>query len=231
MPIPILSGLSRWRRAVSHSLKVHRILSRDFGHFRSIRTGESADRDGRPVPWFTYPMIEFLDQIDLSQYSVFEYGSGNSTMYWAKHARQVVAVEDHRGWYERMKPLLPANVEYRFREGDAYPAAIGEDGDRRFDIVVIDGTRRLSCAKAALVHTKPSGCVIVDNSAWVPKTTAVVREAGFIQVDMNGFAPVAKYSSATSIFIGREAQFRPRHAVQPTRGIGGVPPTHDRRDT
>jgi len=231
MPIPILSGLARWRRAISHSIQSHLILSRDFGHFRSIRTGESADRDGNPIPWFTYPMVEFLEQLDFSQCSVFEYGSGNSTLYWAKHAREVVAVEDHRGWHDRMKPLLPANVEYRFREGDAYPAAIGENGDRRFDIVIIDGTRRLSCAKAALAHTKPTGMVIVDNSGWVPKTTQVFRDADMIQVDMSGFAPVGKYTGTTTVFFGREARFRPRHAVQPQRGVGSVPPTHERRDT
>lgn len=212
-------------------MQCHRILSRDFGHFRSIRTGESTDRFGNPVPWFTYPMIDFLEQLDFSGCSVFEYGSGNSTLYWSKRAKSVVAVEDHRGWFERMKPKLPSNVEYRFREGDAYPAAIGEDEGRRYDVIVIDGSRRLSCARAALAHAKTTGCVIVDNAGWVPKTTEVFRTADFIQVDMSGFAPITKYTGTTTIFFGREARFPPRHAVQPMRGIGSVPPTHERRDT
>ena len=33
------------------------------------------------MPWYTYPVIEYLQQFDFSKLTVFEYGSGNSSCY------------------------------------------------------------------------------------------------------------------------------------------------------
>jgi hypothetical protein len=44
---------------------------------------------------------------------VFEYGSGNSTLWWV---RRVVACEHDAGWARRLSPDLPANVELMVQE-------------------------------------------------------------------------------------------------------------------
>src|SRR5688572_10403591 len=54
----------------------------------------SSGCSGQPIPWYTYPAIEFIRQLDFSQSTVFEYGSGNSTMFWAASAARVISVEE-----------------------------------------------------------------------------------------------------------------------------------------
>jgi len=73
------------------SLKVARILCLDYGHLNSVSKKRSIDARGEPLPWYTYPAIEYIRQLDFSDKSIFEYGSGNSTVFWSRIAARVVA--------------------------------------------------------------------------------------------------------------------------------------------
>lgn len=56
---------------------------------------------GKPIPWMTYPAIEFFRRSELfgKKPRVFEFGSGSSTLFWAERAAHVYSVEDdERFW-------------------------------------------------------------------------------------------------------------------------------------
>lgn len=95
------------------------------------------------MPWYTYPAYEFIEQLDVSNCDVFEWGSGNSTKYWARRANHVVSVDDKVEWAEEMKGIR--NVRPLLASDGKYPKMI--TGQPLFDIVVIDGVQRLACAK------------------------------------------------------------------------------------
>lgn len=78
------------------------------GWFHSLR-GESVDADG-PVPYITYPAIAMLQRIVTGDMKIFEYGSGNSTLWWSKRVKQVVSVDHDVQWIEKLRPALAANV-------------------------------------------------------------------------------------------------------------------------
>ena len=44
------------------------------GWFRSVREMVSIGRDGEPLPWITYPAIEFIGSRISSEMKVFEFG-------------------------------------------------------------------------------------------------------------------------------------------------------------
>ena len=62
-----------------------------------LRSGKS-DLPER-IAWYTYPLLEFLENLDFSQDSVFEYGSGSSSVYWANKAKYVQSVEHDYYFY------------------------------------------------------------------------------------------------------------------------------------
>lgn len=62
------------------------------GWRRSFLEQEAVDNEG-PVPWFTYPALRFLKNIIRPNFKVLEFGSGNSSIWWSAHVRQVVSVE------------------------------------------------------------------------------------------------------------------------------------------
>ena len=48
----------------------------EFAIERSIDEKICLDKDGNPIPWYTYPAIEYLSQFDYSDKEIFEYGCG-----------------------------------------------------------------------------------------------------------------------------------------------------------
>ena len=50
--------------------------------------------------------------------NVFEYGSGNGTIWWASRSEFVRAVEHDASWYKKVLKLLPKNVELFYQELD-----------------------------------------------------------------------------------------------------------------
>ena len=93
-------------RSIFRLLKNAYILGFKFGHFKSVQRNSSIDQNGLPIPWYTYPAIEYIRQFDYSGKRIFEYGSGNSTLFWANLCFRLVSVEDNKRWYEKIKKKL-----------------------------------------------------------------------------------------------------------------------------
>jgi hypothetical protein len=207
-------------RSTYWSCKNYYILSHKFGQMKSMRKQLPVDHEGNPVPWFTYPAIEYIKQLDLSSVRVFEFGSGFSTLYWAKHCKQVVSVEDDQIWYNRLKPQLSPNVEYIFAANkEEYVNSITKQ-EGTFDLIVNDGIYRLDAAKAARPKLANDGFVILDNSDWCVKTSAYYRECDLIEVDMSGLGPVNTTAWTTSFYFTRNVKLKPAHERQPQYGRG-----------
>jgi hypothetical protein len=208
------------------SLKAAKVLWFSYGHLRSVRAGRPVDAEGRPIPWYTYPAIDFLRQLDLSERSVFEYGAGNSTLFWAARAARVVSVEDDERWSERLKCTVPANCTI-LQEADLHRyARVIDSYPEGFDIIVVDGPARggtrLRCARAALAHLKAGGMIILDNSDWLPDTARLLRQANLLQVDMSGFIPIGDHTQTTSFFFDRQSGFVVKGTRQPLPCVGAL---------
>jgi hypothetical protein len=220
------------------SVRVARSLWFEYAHLKTVATRSCVDAAEKPVPWYTYPAIEYLKQLDFAGRSVFEYGSGNSTLFWASAARRVVSVEDDEKWHAVVSQRLPGNCELTLEtDVTAYAAAI-ERYPEQFDVIVVDGAARgntrLNCSRFALRQLREGGMIILDNSDWLPESARVLREGGLIQVDFTGFAPISGQTQTTSFFLHRQFNFPPRGPRQPLPGPGAAdrvweypPPTQD----
>ena len=194
---------------------------RDYGWWRSFREGRCVDGAGQPIPWLTYPAIDFLSQLDYSEKAIFEYGSGSSTLFWSARAQRVVSVEHDAAWHEKVMRDLPANCELVLCSSDANAFAAQIDGRGEFDVIVIDGTgeSRPLCSRRALSHLKPGGMIVLDNSDLWPGSAAILRSGGLIQVDFTGFAPLQSHAHTTSVFFTRDYGFASRWPEQPRKSV------------
>jgi Methyltransferase domain len=227
---PLLRRFKKSRVMPAHLAKawrLFRILNFKYGYLRSVAIEMPVSVNGDPYPWYTYPALEYLRQLNFSTKTVFEYGSGQSTLFWAGRAATVVSVEHNQAWYEHVRAKLPANCTLLYeRDSDDYAAAI-QRFQQPFDVIVIDGLvkgrTRLKCARAAVQRLRPGGMIILDNSDWLPESSRHLRESGLIEIDMTGFAPGNDYTCTTSFYLHRDFAFQPADDRQPQPGIGAQP--------
>ena len=183
-----------------------RVIAHDYAHLSTIRKSECRDAAGNPLPWYTYPAIECLDKMNLFGKTVFEYGSGFSTLYWSKKAKSVTAVEHDKSWFEKISPQAPPNTTIHYvPEMDRYaqaPLQIPGSGGK-YDIIIVDGQERYKCAQAALQCLKDDGFIILDNADWFPNTVNLLSNAGLIRIDLIGLGPINVYTWNTMLFLKR----------------------------
>ena len=69
-------------------------------------------------PWMAFGAIDFLRKRITKNMTVFEYGSGGSTLFCSDLAAKVISIEHHEGWYRQMKKVFEekgiTNVDYQF---------------------------------------------------------------------------------------------------------------------
>jgi hypothetical protein len=196
------------------------ILSSKYGQYNTINNWDCADANGDKIPWYTYPSIEYLDNIDFTEKSVLEYGSGNSTIYWGNKAKHVISIENDKDWYLKVKVNLKANQTLLYKEDSCeYEKAIELTGNK-FDVIVIDGIRRVECTrviKQYLNINSPEGFIVIfDNSDWYKGAAKYLRnDLDLIEVDFHGFGPINAYTWTTSIFVSRNYNFKSINNIQP----------------
>lgn len=83
-----------------------------IGWQKSFLEGLSQDEQGSALPWMTYPFIEFITKTLQPNHRIFEFGSGSSTLFFAKKVEKVIALESDKKWHEIMRrKLSEANVK------------------------------------------------------------------------------------------------------------------------
>lgn len=210
-------------------LKFVELWQKDFAIERTIDEGVCLDKDNHPIPWYTYSAIEYLSQFDFHDKTVFEFGAGYSSAFWAERAKYVVSVEDNSVWFSKWrKDFQYSNWNILLRsEGKPYYSAILEN-DNNYDVIVIDGKCRAECTETAIKRLKKGGLIILDDSDRINTSREYVqavsnlKKANLLQVDFYGCCPMDNYTKATSIFLDRNFNFACLRDVQPCNGIGNL---------
>ena len=178
---------------------------KNIGWQKSVLSKSSIDKNGSPIPWYTYPILDFLESRLINNITVFEFGSGNSSFWWAKHTSKVISCEHNPIWIEKIKPL-PDNVEIFYKNLDTDYTDFIQEYENFFDIIIIDGRKRNECIKNCLNSLKKNGIIILDNSERIKYETGIqfLNSNGYKQLDFWGMSPSVHIKSCTSIFYKNE---------------------------
>jgi hypothetical protein len=191
-----------WRALLRTSL----VLNRDYGQFRSFQMRSSVGPKGEPVPWLSYPAIFYLEQLDLGGCAVLEFGSGQSTRYWSRHAKSVLSVETDKIWFDLVSPTLPENSELLYFDSKEGPKCFEQIKARgiQWDIIVIDGSWRAACARELVAVLAPGGFIILDNPDWYPTAAETMSKSGLISVTFSGLCPGMVHTTTTAFYFSRD---------------------------
>ena len=180
-------------------------FSLQSGHFRSSWLKRSVSNQNKPIPWYTYPLIDFLEQRDFSNKTVLEIGGGQSSFWWAKKAKQVTTFEGNQQWFEFIKKQNTFdNLQIEFIDAEnqdlliALEEKIASTSNTTFDIIIIDGMDRYRLINHFIPLLSDKGIIIIDDSERYDFTTTF-EEHGFSKIDFYGYAPGVIFPKCSSI--------------------------------
>ncbi len=163
------------------------------------------DEMGNPVPWMTYPAIEFLKNNLNKNHEIFEFGCGSSTLFFSKRVKKIIGVETKVKWFEMLKSANLNNVEITLMEdGLTNPLYenFAKNSGQKFDFIIIDSIKRFLSATTSIDALKPGGAIILDDSERdnYKKIFDFFAAKNFTQQDFPGNAPAQIKEKNTTIF-------------------------------
>jgi len=181
-----------------------RSMLRKLGYIESAKTKRPCRRDGSPIPWMNYHVIQFLEERLTKDLSLFEYGSGNSTCFYGSLVNNVISLEMDEEWYAFVKQTIPSNVKLLlFDEGSHgnYCESAGRQ-DHNFDVIVVDGSERVDCLLQGPAALTDKGVIILDDSDFGPYAEGIdfLVGQGFRKLDFEGLKPNSVRAYRTSVF-------------------------------
>jgi hypothetical protein len=176
----------------------------DVGWFKSFSSKKPVDKENRPIPWFTFPSIDFLALRLNKKMTVLEFGSGNSTLYFAERVNQIISIEHNKSWYDNISKQTPANSKMIFVK-DENPKTYLEPikmSSIKYDIVIVDGIYRNECLYESINYLTNSGVIILDDSERAEYSEGInkILNQEFKRIDFWGISPGCLYRKSTSIF-------------------------------
>lgn len=174
------------------------------GWFKSFNTKRSIDKNGKPIPWNTYPYIKFIGPRLNKNLEVFEFGSGNSTIWYAERVKNITSVENDKTWFEMISGRTPSNSEIIYRdlvpEGE-YAKEVARK-NKQYNIIIVDGRDRVNCIKNSIPFLTDDGVLVFDNSDLPIYKEGIdhLKESGFKKIDFIGMSPVTAHCNYTSVF-------------------------------
>jgi len=196
-----------------------------YSHWlNSLKEGHSPLED--QFPWMVYEAVDWLKNVLKPNMTVFEWGSGGSTLFLAKHVQSVFTVEHDAKWhlqvssklvqcglnsidYQLIEPTISNQTDPFYVSSDQkfqgysfsdYVQAIDGYSKNSFDLVVVDGRARPGCIKHAIPRVRPGGYILLDNSERIEYALGKQLLTKWHQIVFRGPGPYADFFTETTVW-------------------------------
>ncbi len=212
----MLKKILRKNRLTSSLLEVYFLYKKYLkqkGWLESRYKHKPIDHNGKPLPWFTYASIHFIKQkLYLKPMKVFEYGSGNSTLWFSSKVKSIISIENDSNFYYKMLKKFSSknNIIYELKKLNTNYSTKILDYENEFDIVIIDGRERVECTKNCIKALKKDGIIIFDNSDRVKYKEAYnfLSDLNFKNIEFKGHGPISHTEWQTTIYYREDNCFK-----------------------
>ena len=205
-------------------------LAKHLGQYNSLKQGKPVDSYNNPLPWITYPCIEYLNQFDFSNETVFEYGSGGSTKWFLnKNSKKVISIENDIKWFnslledqkkfKNLTPIFTENEDEFIYNTKVYESSVVFiDCDSSYRLKVIQNlfnnidkiNSNIKCIVIDDVDKKNLKGGDIDKIVF-----DLAKKLNWIQVDFMGFRPFNRNYASTTILINPKNQLSRDFEIKP----------------
>ncbi len=156
-------------------------------------------------PFISDNATEFFEGVVRPKFRVFEYGTGESTIWFTQRVAHITTVEDDEAWQEMVfERLTELGLDHKAeailmpwemgpdspRMIEEYANSINQYPDNHFDLIFCDGLAhaRKLCPALAMPKTKPGGWLVIDDVGWNPVSfgTQMVRDNEWPEIRRSG---------------------------------------------
>lgn len=211
----IKSKLKTILQNIRHPMVSIRLLSfirfgylSEIGWIKSFILKKPVSNNGAPIPWNVYGYIDFISERLNKKMDIFEYGVGNSSLYYQDRVNSLTCVEHDESWFNDFNEECGENVTIHFKslhDGESYAEIINKQ-DKLFDVVIVDGRDRVNCIRQSILAIKDSGVIVLDDSHREQYLAGVdyLRDKGFKELPFYGITPGFFSRNCTSIFYRKD---------------------------
>lgn len=151
------------------------------------------------------PAVEQLDKLVFPGARILEWGSGGSSIFFAERGAGVICIEHDRSWArlvrtELARRRLSERVTINRIDLSADYVAVVDRLDGRFDLVVVDGRRRVECVEKARNRVAAGGWLVLDDSDRQAYSAAIEQMAGWHNLVFKGPRPQTKDDPQTTFW-------------------------------
>ena len=196
----------QYYRQLLHLLFDHTSFINKTGYIKSLREGIPIDKNGKPTLWMNYSIIDFLTGRLNNNIKAFEWGSGYSTIFFAKYIKEITTIENNLEWYNNLQKMFEevSNIElHHVPYGQGYVDKIDDlSEDVKYGLIIVDGFFRVDCAKKAIEYLSEDGVLLLDDSnrERYKDIFTYYNNNGFKELTFSGLKPSNIQLNTTTIF-------------------------------
>lgn len=159
--------------------------------------------EGRP--WMCHLAVEQLEKLVMPGMRILEWGSGGSTIFFAERGARIISIEHDAAWAELareelLRRKLTAQVEIHRIDLAANYVDVVDRLAGSFDLVVVDGRRRVECVDKVHERVVAGGWLVLDDSDREAYSPAVEQLAGWHKLVLKGPRPKTKEDPQTTMW-------------------------------
>ena len=146
-----------------------RTLRRGLQNIKSSPQQHKRDEDGTIIIFSYLPMLKKWCE-KIKPKTIFEYGPGESTNFFLSlpYLNKIISVEHDKYYYNKCKSRFKDNrlelnqVECNVNNSSYATSILNHD--EKFDMIFVDGRRRVESCISALQKASSDGCIILHDS-------------------------------------------------------------------
>lgn len=171
---------------------------------------------GTPMPMLTIPFIDWFNFYDFSTWTFVEFGSGNSTNFFAKRTSKVTSFETDMEFFNNLKLTVEKNVRYSHLSQYDMETGNFKLNIEKNTLVLIDAACNRNLLTTHVLSKGFPDILILDNSEVYPLTRKNLINNNYMELLFYGFRFHEYQEGCTSVF------FRQGAIPQPTIPFNGL---------
>ena len=191
-------------RSLAQILQARNGYFQRTGWMRSWTISRPVNEKGEAIPWLTYPFLSFLEDTLHGHFTLFEFGCGNSTKYYARRVAYVECVEHDPSFIpsftSQEKKKVCVHV-VSLEDVEKYTNILNYL-EKKYQIIVVDGRYRVQCMRHSVNYLTTDGVMILDDSlrSRYREGFQYMKEKGFRHINFYGLKALGYETSCTTLF-------------------------------